>query len=170
MSNKNDTKDKNGVKKLKALIDGPKVVMMATRLDKIPFSVCPMTLQQVDEQGDIWFFSSKDSSHFEDITFDNRVQIIYLDDDNQIYISIFGNATHVEDDKKTDELWSPMLNNWYNGKDDPNLVLLSLNVENAYYWDSEENKLVSFFKMIGGAISDGTSGFGNKGEINLQNY
>ena len=65
------TKNKEGIKKMKSLIEASKVVMLATRLDKIPFSVCPMTLQQIDENGDIWFFSSKDSDHFKDINHDN---------------------------------------------------------------------------------------------------
>lgn len=170
MSNKNDLKDKDGIEKLKNLIEESKVVMMATRLDKIPFSVCPMTLQEIDDQGDIWFLSSKDSSHFHDITYDNRVQVIYLDEKNQTYISIFGTATHIEDIKKVEDLWNPIMNNWYKDKNDANLTLLNLNIENAFYWDYDENKLVSFFKMISTSVSDGKTDIGEKGRINLQNY
>ena len=129
-----------------------------------------MTLQQIDENGDIWFFSSKDSDHFKDIIHDNRVQIIYSDDGDQTYISIFGKATHVVDEKKVNELWSPMLKNWYKGKDDPNLVLLNIHINNAYYWDTDESKLVSFFKLITGMASDDKTNLGEKGEINLQNH
>lgn len=92
-------KNTEDIKKIKSLIDTPNVVMMATRLQKIPFSVCPMTIQELDEQGDIWFISSKNSGHFKDIEHDNKVQLIYADDKAQKYISIFGNATHVVDKK-----------------------------------------------------------------------
>ncbi|WP_338358614.1 pyridoxamine 5'-phosphate oxidase family protein [Yeosuana marina] len=145
MSNKNNTKDERKLEKIRNLIDDAKVVMMATRLDKIPFSVCPMTLQEIDQQGDFWFFSSKESSHFADIEYDNRVQIMYSDEEKQKYMSIYGNATHIVDDQKIDELWDPSLTNWFEGKDDPNLVLLNINIKNTFYWDTEENKLVSFF-------------------------
>ena len=144
MCDKNNTKNEGKLEKIRSLIDEVKVVMMATRLDKIPFSVCPMTLQEIDKQGDLWFFSSKESSHFDDIEYDNRVQIMYSDEDKQRYMSIYGNATHIVDDQKIDELWNPMLTNWFEGKDDPDLVLLSVNIKNTYYWDTEENKLVSF--------------------------
>lgn len=145
MSNKNNTKDEGKLENIRSLIDEAKVVMMATRLDKIPFSVCPMTLQEIDKQGDLWFFSSKESSHFADIEYDNRVQIIYSDEEKQKYLSIYGNATHIVDDQKRDELWDPLLTNWFEGKDDPDLVLLNINIKNTYYWDTEEKKLVSFF-------------------------
>jgi general stress protein 26 len=145
MSNKSNTKDTEKLEKIRSLIDEEKVVMMATRLEKIPFSVCPMTLQKIDKQGDLWFFSSKESSHFADIEYDNRVQIMYSDDKKQKYISIYGNATHIVDKQKIDELWNPSLTKWFEGKDDPNLVLLNLNIINTYYWNTEKNERISFF-------------------------
>ncbi|MGY0392846.1 pyridoxamine 5'-phosphate oxidase family protein [Bizionia sp. KMM 8389] len=170
MSTINYTKDKNGLDKMRDLLETPKTVMLATQLEKIPFSVCPMSLQQMDDQGDLWFFTSKSSSHFADIEKDNRVQIIYSDDSKKRYISIHGNATHIIDANKVDELWSPVLNTWFNGKGDENLALLNVNMENAYYWDSQQSKLVSFFKIVEGTITENTPDLGNKGHINLQNH
>ena len=164
------TKNKEALRKMKNLIEASKVVMFATRLDKTPFSVCPMTLQEIDEQGDLWFFSSKESGHFNDIEYDNRVQLLYSDDGEQTYISIFGNATHIVDQEKIEALWNPILNNWYKDKHDPNLALLCVNINNAYYWDADENKLVSFFNLLSGTVSKEKNGYDTKGEINLQNY
>jgi general stress protein 26 len=170
MSDKNFTKDKDGLQKMRNLIDAPKIVMMATRLDKIPFSVCPMTLQQMDDQGDLWFFTSKKSDLFGDIDFDNRVQILYSDEGKQKYISIFGNASHIVDEQKVKELWNPMMNNWFEGKDDPDLALVNVNMENAYYWDNQYSKLVSFFKIIKGTMTEVKPDLGDKGHVNLQNH
>lgn len=170
MNTQNYTKDKNGLEKMRALIDEPKIVMLATQLNKTPFSICPMTLQQMDEKGDLWFFTSKTSGHFMDIQEDNRIQIIYTDEEKHKYISIYGNATHIIDDKKLDELWNPMLNTWFEGKDDSNLALLNINMENAYFWDTTQNKLVSFFKIVEGSITETTPDLGEKGQVNLQNH
>ncbi|TYB77091.1 pyridoxamine 5'-phosphate oxidase family protein [Bizionia myxarmorum] len=170
MSTRNYNKDTNGLEKMRALVDAPKIVMLATQLNKTPFSVCPMTLQEMDTQGDLWFFTSKTSSHFTDIQEDNRVQIIYTDDEKKRYISIYGNATHIVDDQKIDELWNPMLNTWFEGKDDSNLALLNVNMENAYYWDTQHNKLVSFFKIVEGAITDKTPDLGEHGHIDMQDH
>lgn len=170
MSKINYTKDHQGLQKMRGLIDVPNVVMMATRLDKVPFSICPMTLQEIDEQGDLWFITAKDSGHFKDIEYDNRVQLIYTDEQKQKYISIFGNATHIIDQEKVNQLWSPMLNAWFEGKDDPQLVLLNINIENAYYWERDGSKMVSFFEMTKSALGDSDPEVGNKGYINLQNH
>lgn len=170
MSNKNYSKDKDGLQKMRQLIDVPKIVMMATRLDKIPFSICPMILIQMDEQGDLWYFAAKNSDHFKDIEYDNRVQVIYTNEHEQKYISIFGNATHIIDPKKVEELWSPILKTWFEGKDDPKLALLNINMENAYYWESTQNKLVSFFNMGKSTLDDSDPEIENKGYINMQNH
>jgi general stress protein 26 len=60
-----------------------------------------------------------------------------------------------------------MLNNWFEGgKQDANLALLNVNMEQAYYWDSKLHKLVSFFELIEGDTAD----LGQKGYVNLQSY
>jgi general stress protein 26 len=165
MSTINYNKSKRGLQKIRTLIDAPKTIMLATQLHKIPFSICPMTLLQMDDQGDLWFFTSKESEHYSNIAHDNRVQIIYSDEAKQNYISIYGNATHIVDENKITELWNPMLNNWFEGKDDTNLALLNVNMEYAYYWDSKLNKLVSFFELL-----ENSADLGQKGNVNLQSY
>lgn len=167
MNERNYLKNKEGIRKMRALIEDYKVVMMASQLDKTPFSICPMTLLQMDAKGDLWFFTAKDSGLFGDIGHDNRVQIIYCDQKRQKYLSIFGSATHIMDDQKKDELWNCGLLDWFEGKDDPNLALLSVDPQNAYYWDSENNLPVSFFEVAVHAVSGESPNQGVKGYVEL---
>ncbi|MDD7886592.1 pyridoxamine 5'-phosphate oxidase family protein [Flavivirga sp. 57AJ16] len=169
MSTINYTENKAGLEKIRSMIGNePKIVMIATRLEKIPFSVCPMTLQEMDEQGSFWFFVSKESNFFKDIRYDNRIQILYSNPEAQEYMSIFGKATHVIDKKKVHALWNSLLHSWFEGEDDPNLILLNVQIKHAYYWDNDTSKLVSFFKMLKNAITEDKSDLGNKGHISLQ--
>ncbi len=170
MSNKNYSKDGIGLEKMRTLMQEPKIIMMATALEKIPFSVCPMTIQQIDDQGDLWFLTSRESDHFKDIEHDNRVQLIYSDEPNQKYLSMFGNATHIVDVQKVNQLWNNRLNEWFNGKKDPNVALLNVNIENAYYWDSGSQKLLSFFESGNAGLDEAATTTRNKGYINLQNH
>lgn len=71
------TKDRESLQKIRELLQNTRICMMATNLEKIPFSVCPMTFQEIDEQGNLWFFTPKNSDHFRDIEKDNRVQLIF---------------------------------------------------------------------------------------------
>lgn len=170
MNDTNYTKDKNGLKKLRDLLGNTRTMMMATNLEKIPFSICPMTLQEMDEQGDLWFFTSKNSDHFKNIESDNRVQLIVSNTDDHTYISLFGNAVHMVDDAKVNELWNPMLQAWFNGKDDSDLALLNINIESAFYWDNDQNKLLSLYHLAKAATTGERAHLGEKGHINLQNH
>ena len=166
MTTKNDVKDKQGLQKVRQLVHAPKIVMLSTKLYKIPFKVCPMTLLQIDEQGDLWFLTSKNSQIYKDIAHDNRVQILYVDDVKDTYVSIFGYATHIIDEKKLNELWNPVMSKWFEGKHDDRLVLLNVDMEIAYYWDSELNKLISFFELTNGNAPE----VDQKDYLNSQSY
>ena len=170
MKTKNFTNHNEGLKKVRSLLSKTKIFMMATNLKKIPFSVCPMTLQQMDDQGDLWFFTPRDSDHFRDIEDDNKVQLIASNNKAQQYISIYGNATHIVDAKKVDELWNPMLQAWFSGKDDPNLALININMESAYYWNNNENKMLSIAHFVQGLSSALETEEVEKGYINMQSY
>ena len=170
MEETNYLKNKEGLDKIRTLLGTARVFMMATNLEKTPFSVCPMTLQEFDEQGDLWFFTPKNSDHFKEIEKNNRVQLIMSNEKNQCYLSIYGNATHIVDNHKIDQLWNPMIRAWFNGKEDPNLALLNVNMESAFYWDSDESKLVSLYHLDKAVSTDDRSHMGEKGYINLQNH
>ncbi len=170
MKNKDYSKDNDGLRKMRELLENTKVFMMATNLGKVPFSICPMTLQEMDEQGDLWFFAPRNSDHFKEIEKDNRVQLIISNENEQQYISIYGNATHIIDKQKLNHLWNPMLRAWFNGMDDPNIALLNVNMESAYYWDSFENKLVSLYHLAKAVTTGDRTEMGEKGHVDLQNH
>lgn len=163
-------KDLDGLRKMKALVDDFKVVMIASKLGNVPFSVCPMTLLKMDEGGELWFFISLDSGLYKDILYDPRVQIIYCDQKRQKHLSIFGRASLVTSQEKKAELWHCGQLQWFEGKDDPNLVLLSISPKESYYWDNENNEPVPFFnKLQSDRPTDGPP-VGRKGKIRFWNH
>ena len=170
MNTNNIREQEEGLQKVRSILDHINIFMMATNLKKVPFSVCPMTLQQMDEQGGLWFFTARDSDHFRDIEKDNKVQLIASNDKAQKYLSIYGNATHIIDHKKIDELWNPMLKAWFNGKDDPNLALININMESAYYWNNYESKMTSVAHFSKNDLETVDTENAEKGKIDLQSY
>lgn len=121
--------------------------MMSTNLGKEPYNVFPMGTQKVDQNGDLWFFSNRNSDHFDDIQSDSRVQITYSNGVEQEYLSIIGDAVPMVDSNKMDELWSPLLTSWFKGKKDPDLVLLNVKIEEAKWWDSKTNRMIPLISM-----------------------
>lgn len=158
---------REALKKLKELADDIKTCMLATNLEYLPLNVRPMQTLQVDDTGNIWFFNSRDSLQYTDIQQDNRVQLMYGHPGKTEFLSIYGTAHISRDQDKIDELWHPMVKAWFEGKDDPNLMLLRVSPQDAYYWDTKYNKLISLFKIAAATVSGHSTDDGVKGRIKI---
>ena len=131
--------------------------MFVTDLNSLPLSGRPMATQEVDDEGNIWFMSGKDSDKNRDIENDQHVQLFYSATGKYEYMSIYGRAVIITDQFKIQELWTPMAKTWFKqGKDDPNISLIKVTPDDAYYWDTKNNKMVSLLKFAIGAIGVNT--------------
>ena len=155
---------KEKIKKMAKDID---FAMMATNLTQTPLSVIPMSTKKVDEDGNIWFLSGKDSDHNRDIKNNKEVQLIYSDKGEMQFLSVYGTASIVKEKMILKELYGKTDDAWFDGVDDPNLSALKIEPKDAYYWDSKSNKIVSLFKMGVGAVTGEKQDVGRKGELNV---
>jgi general stress protein 26 len=104
----------------------------------------PMAIAQVEDDGKIWFLSEEHTAKVHEIIRDTRVHLT-LQKDRSIYLSINGRATLVHDRSKVDEIWQESFKVWFpDGKDDPDLVLISVEPEDAEYWDNQGWKKVKY--------------------------
>lgn len=141
-------------KKIKELAEKADMCFFTTKLSQLPLSTRPMSTREVDENGNIWFFSRKGSSKNEEIAADNRVQLFYSNHSNYEFLTLYGTATIIKDGTKAKELWSTVAKTWFNeGYDDPELTLLKVEPTDGHYWDTKDGKIVSLFKMLAGAIT-----------------
>ena len=57
----------------------------------------------------------------------------------------------MDDPAKARELWSPFLKAWFpQGLDDPDLVLIRVEVESAEFWDVASKKMMTLFRLAQG--------------------
>ena len=139
---------KEAVEKLKDLIEGIDFCMLTT-MDGGHLRSRPMSTQQFEFSGDLWFFTSERTHKVEDIKNDNRVNVAYSDAKSDRYVSVSGRAEIVKDRAKIEELWSPILKAWFpEGLDDPSLCLLKINVDQAEYWDTPSGMIVQLFGFV----------------------
>lgn len=162
-----DFQDQQAINKLKSLTDDIRFCMYTT-YENGKIESKPMTPQDVDSNGDIWFFASK-----KDMAPGNRllcesVTLIYSDPAKSSYLSISGNAEAVEDEEKKEELWGPMAEAWFkDGKDDPNLLMIKVATQEAAYWDSGSSKMLIFFSILKAAVTGTTPEGGDHGNLDL---
>lgn len=159
---------KDAIGKMKELVEHNRICMFTSNVEEVPLQTRPMTTQEVDDEGNFWFFSPKDSHKNYEIRSDARVQLLFANTSASEYLTVYGIATIVNDRKKIEEMWSPMVKAWFQeGKDDPNLSLIKVTPENAYYWEPSQNKMVTLIKIAASAISGKKMDIGQQGSLKV---
>ena len=148
-----DTTD-NSIKNLRAKIKSIRFAMLTTQNDDHGLSSRPMTQQQLDDSGILWFFVSDESQVAQEINRQPKINVTFAEPADSIYVAISGNAEVLKYREKAEELWSPAVAAWFpDGIDDPHLSLIKFTIQTAEYWDSNTNKMMQLFAIAKAAIS-----------------
>ncbi len=140
-------------KKIKEMAEDIDFTMMATDLNTTPLHMVPMSTKKVDDMGNIWFLSNKNSTHNQNIMKDNHLHLIYADKSSMQFLNVYGMATISIDRKIIDELYGKADDAWFEGEDDPNITAISVQPTEAFYWDPKNNKLITLVKLGVGAVT-----------------
>ncbi len=169
MENTKNLKANEGVEKLKELVTVINICLFSTNLkgnDGATFR--PMSAQEVDDEGNIWFFSDINSDKNREVQEDNLVQLIFSHPGKSSYMIVNGVAEISTDHKRIEELWSPAAKIWFEqGKDDPDISLIKVNTQSAYYWDTDGNKMINFFKFLASVATGSNLVTGVQGSIKV---
>ena len=142
-----------GQEKLKELVESIGTCMFITNTSA-GADVRPMATTKVDEAGALWFFTNINTPKVAELNNDHHVHLLYSHPGKDSYLDVRGTATVETSREKIKELWNPMVKAWFpDGVNDPEICLLKVEVDSAYYWDSGSSKMVSFFKIIASAVS-----------------
>lgn len=153
MSEIKNLSQEEAIKKLKELAESARTCMFATSLDETPIPARPMSLKEVDKEGNLWFISSKESMKNQDIKQSSDVQLFFSNTGASEYLSIFGNAKIFTDRHTIEEKWTAMANAWFDGKDDPDVTIIRVKPEETKYWDTENGKMITLIKMATSALT-----------------
>ncbi len=138
--------DQEAKDKVLELLKGINIAMMATHGGDGQMHARPMATNTAEFDGDIWFFTDKDSPKIAEIRRNPEVLLTYANEMKQHYVSIQGQAEAVSDQAKVNELWSEPLRVWFpKGKDDPSIMLIKVRVESAEYWDAPSSTMVHLY-------------------------
>lgn len=148
-----DTDD--GRQKVAELVDQARLCMLTTTSADGALVSRPMALQDVEFDGDLWFFAMDDSAKAAEITAHPRVNVAFSDDKHQAWTSISGTATLVPDRTRMEELWSPPLKVWFpDGVDTPGITLVKVHADTAEWWEASSSRV----KRLIGAVSAAVTG------------
>jgi general stress protein 26 len=127
----------------------------------------PMSTQRMEFDGTLHFLTDRGSHKVEDIERDPQVLVSYADTGAQTYVAVHGRARLARDEERIKELWSPAYRAWWpEGRNDPSILVLSVDVDRADYWESPGSKLTQLVGFAKAAVGRGSGeDLGEQGTI-----
>ena len=167
MHHENPTRDE-AITRLRELIKGIKFAMLTTVKTDGSLYSRPMTTQETEFDGDLWFFTEADAPKVDHIEREEQVNVSYSNSGDQRYVSLSGTARLVRDLQKQRELWSPANKIWFpNGPEDSNVALLKVSVAKGEYWESGSNSVGRLFDFARALITGDESKAGDNQKVDL---
>ncbi len=137
----------------KAMTDSQMVML---QLDSDPDSAAPMTAQ-LDKHADsaIWFFTARDNR----FAAKGPVTATYSSRDHDVFCRFNGMLSEETSRERLDKQWNNFVQAWFpGGKDDPNLLMLRMDLGNAAIWAGELGVLDTARMMLGMDVTDKIKG------------
>ncbi len=147
----------DAIARVKELVEDIDFTMLTTRDAAGNLVSRPMSTRQMDDNGDIWFFTLDDSRKAEEATQEHSVGLSYLDAKGHRYVSVAGRVQLVDDRTKMSELYSPSLDIWFeDGLDTPGIALLKVTPVEVEFWEPAHGKLVMAAGMLKSLVTKDT--------------
>lgn len=144
------------------------IALMVTQDQSGKLFARPMGAQEKDANGQLWFFTEKNSPKVEEISGNPNVLLSYSEPDKQNYVSITGTAQIVTDQAKINELWTEAMTTWFpKGKDDPNIALIRVQPESAEYWDVPSSAFIHAYGYVKAKLTGEQPNPGDIGKVRL---
>ena len=133
--------------KLIDLMNDLPIAMLTTTGPDGSLRSVPMARQEVDPSAELWFITARDTRHVEDIAARPHVALTFSSSSS--WVSIEGRAEIVDDTAKLRDLWTTFAEAWLpGGPEDPNAVLLRVDVTGGEYWDTPGGRVSSLLSLV----------------------
>jgi general stress protein 26 len=94
-----------------------------------------MAIAETSDDGSIWFITGADTPKIDEL--EHNENILAMMQDGRQWLAVTGRAELHRDRARIHKVWKEAYRAWFDGKDDPNIVLIRLNPREAEYWDNK---------------------------------
>lgn len=127
----------------------------------------PMTAFTEPDLGLVWFFTRADTELAQSIQ-EGKEAMMVVQDGQKFHACVSGELTLQHDTGRIDTYWNPVVAAWYpEGKADPRLTMLCLDVKDAQVWVSEGGPLKFAFEIAKAHATGTTPDVGGSRRLNL---
>ena len=163
-----DLSNKEALEKFKNIVEDVKTCMFITNTAGNNEHTRPMATIEVEDNGTLWFYTDVRSIKVEEVNDQHTVHLVYAHPGKSAYLDVWGKAEVITDKQQVVDKWSPVVKAWFpDGITDPNLALLKVQPQEAYYWEAESGQMVQFFKMAASIVTGKRLAEGAEGSLNI---
>lgn len=149
------------------VIEGAGVCMMATQFAD-GLRVRPMvTLADRDENA-VWCLTDKRGLNDHEIELSPEVYLTFVYPNENVYLALTGEVFVCMDPERTQMLWEHMQERWWSGPDDPNLLVMRVELWRAEMWDSPINCPVADFQFAKARLFGTKANLGETSKVSLE--
>ncbi|QCB95136.1 pyridoxamine 5'-phosphate oxidase [Cellulomonas shaoxiangyii] len=155
-----------GVAKVAELIKDVRIAMLTTIDPSGALVSRPMAVQEVEFDGDLWFFTELDSHKADEVRGGGPANAAFAGSTH--WVSVSGTAEVVRDQAKIEELWGAAAQAWFpDGPASPGVALIKLEAESAEYWDSPGGRLATVLSLAKARVTGERYDGGDNVEVDL---
>ncbi len=156
-----------GRRKVSEMIGGIDYALFTTQgIDGGPLHARPMALRKADDNGNLWFFSKRDSRKAKELGADPQVLVTFADPKKQHFVAVTGRAEIVAERSEVAAMWSEVYRAWFpDGAKDDNVVLIRVEAERAEYWDTPTGVMTYAFGYLKAVTTGEPSRAGEVGKV-----
>lgn len=151
-SNHADLGGSEAIAKIRQLVEKVGTCFFCTNHSPDSEGARPMGVLKTDDAANLWFLSASDSHKNREIAADPGVKLYFQGSPHSDFLVLDGLASISTDRAKIEELWEPIIKNWFTGGiDDPRITVIKVQPTGGYYWDTKHGNMVAGVKMLIGA-------------------
>ena len=144
----------NDITQVAEVLDAGRIGILTTRSGHGRLVSRPLAIIDREFDGTVWFFTPDPSPKVDDIKAHSQVNVAV--ETGKGYLSLAGEASIVKDAATIDEFWTTAAEAWFDeGRDDPTVALIKVDVDSSEYWVSNEPKAVTMLKYAKAALTGG---------------
>jgi len=140
----------------------PKALLITKEGDQL--DARPMAARARREEQCIYILANRSEDSNRQIQQNGEAVVSFQKD--VTYVVVHGRASSSDDRDKIRELWTAFDKAWWDGPDDPRIVLLRVTPLRAEYWESP-GKLISYADMLLSAATGKKPSTGEHGTVRL---
>lgn len=133
--------------KLWAGLRSEMTVMLGTEGDRAPARPMTAMVDGDENRGPLWFFTSQDSELVR--AGGGPATAMYVAKGHDLFARIEGVLREDTDPAMIDRLWNPFVAAWYDGKDDPDIALMRMDLDSAEIWENASSLIAGIKALFG---------------------